>query len=170
MLCSVLAARILDVVRLDIWALLAVDVVVLALPVLPGHSNCIIIILSHYLLELTLRLTFRVIVEGMQIVRAHLLHGRWIVLELLGGRSAVRHGYVLEHLLLRDWHVPAHCTRSVLIRLHHLRGARALVANYFICMALGLIHVILRGAQLSRAVRVEKRAWLVALILLEVIH
>ena len=81
----------------------------------------------------------------MEIVCAHLFHCRRIVLELFGNSLTVRHGDVFEHLLLCRGNVSAHCSRSILIHLHHLGRARALVPHDFLRVPLGLIHVVLGG-------------------------
>jgi len=81
----------------------------------------------------------------VEIVCAHLFHCRRIVLELFGDSLTVRHGDVFEHLLLSRGNVSAHCSRSILIHLHHLGRARALVPHDFLRLPLGLIHVVLGG-------------------------
>ena len=115
-----------------------------------------------------LGLAFRVVVQSVQVVCAHLLHVGWVVLEFAA--RTVRHGHVFEHLLLGHRNMTTHGTRSVLVHRHHLGRTRALVADDFVGVALRLIHIILRGTELRGTVRVEKSTWLVTLILLQMVH
>ena len=103
----------------------------------------------------------------MQVVRAHLLHVRRVVLKL----ASMRHRHVFEHLLLRYRNVSAHRARSILVHLLHLGRARALVPHHLlVIVVLGLVHMVLGRTKLRRSVGVEQRARLIALILLQVIH
>lgn len=130
----------------DFWSLLAVHVVVLALPVRPTDHVCVNILMVLELLELRLRLVIRrLIVQSEQVVGAHLLHVTSIVLHFV---SLVSHCHVLEHLLLRHRHVAAaHRPRAVLVHRLHVGGAGALVSRDLL-MALRGIVVILGGAEL----------------------
>ena len=115
-----------NLVHIHVRPLLAVHVVVLTLTLRPSNLMRIIIMILE-LIKLRLRLVVRVVVQRVQVVRTHLLHVRWVVLEL----AAVRHCHVLEHLLLRDRNVPAHRAGAILVHLLHLGRTRTLVAHHF---------------------------------------
>jgi len=121
-------AHLRDLVHIHVRPFLAVHVIILSLALGPRCLVSIIIMILE-LIELRLRLVIRIIVQRMQIVRAHLLHVRRVTpLEL----ASMCHSHVFEYLLLGDGDVPAHGTRSILVHLLHLGRTRALVAHHFL--------------------------------------
>lgn len=133
---------------IDFGTLLAFHIIILPLSVLTGNF-CNITILWLYIIfilfKLSLRLTLRVIIECMQIIGTHLLLDiAWYVTILILGIASMRHSHILKHLVLCNWYVTSHGSRSVLIYWHHLCCARTLVTHYLFWNLMMLILALLR--------------------------